>query len=109
MMEAKGVPWRGDGVGYTCFTEYRVQMQRGGSENLDTPLPLAWDTCRGRGRFLSQSLGDTGGFSGGREMLQLEEGFLSDATQEDQWEWAQRPGDLPPGAVESVPEGGTLR
>lgn len=39
-------------------------------------------------------------------MLQLEEGLLSDATKEDQWERAQGPGDPPWEAVEIVPDGG---
>lgn len=90
-------------TGSTCFTGCQVQMQRGGSKNLDTSA-LGHG---GRG-FLPWPLGATRGFSGGERGAPTRGGAPRDATKEGPWEGAQGQ-EISSEAVETVPGGGNPR
>lgn len=69
--EGQGKRCTADSTGYTCLTGCKVQMQRGGSKNLDAS---AWEPG-GWGVFLPRPQGPQEASQTGREMFPPEEGL----------------------------------
>lgn len=74
--EGQGKGCTMNSTGYTCLTGCEVQMQRGGSKNLDTSALGHRGRCVcGGGGVLPRPLGATEASQAGREILQPEEGL----------------------------------